>query len=254
MTQYKVDYLLLLSVIIPLSISCQHNPSSSSIESSPEIISSPTPPIPVVSAEDKKKAANLRQIGLQYRQQGQIEKAINSLQESVNLDPQNLSGLVVLGWTYHLNQQGNRATETLKNALKVDKNHVPALNALGIVYLVNNDLDKAVEIHNKAIDLKPDNEIAHYNLSLAYHRLQQPEQAEIHGEKATELEPNNPHSWVALALVYQQKSDLNLAIKTYKKAMVLDSRYGQIEFLNHLEQAGFSQEQIEKTKNILMNI
>ncbi len=251
---YKAYYTLLFFVIIPVCISCQNNTQSPSVESSPVIVPSPTPTIKPISPEDKKKSATLRQMGLQYRQQRQIQKAINSLEESVKLDPQNLSGLVVLGWTYHLNQQGDRATETLQNALKVDKNHVPALNALGIVYLVNNDLDKAVEIHNKAIHLKPDNEIAHYNLSLAYHRVQQPEQAEIHGKKATELEPNNPHPWVALALVYQQKDDLKSAKNTYKKAISLDSRYRQIEFLNHLEQAGFSNEQIKETKNILSNL
>ncbi|MDJ0510154.1 MAG: tetratricopeptide repeat protein [Crocosphaera sp.] len=143
------------------------------------------------------------------------------------------------------------ATKTIKNALQIDDNHVPALNALGIVYLVNGDLDKAIETHTKAINLKPDNEIAHYNLSLAYHLLEQPDKAQIHGKKATELEPSNPHTWVALSLVYKQQNDLKLAKKTYNKAIALDRRYQQSEFLNHLEMAGFNQEQIEETKKNL---
>ncbi|MDJ0598441.1 MAG: tetratricopeptide repeat protein [Crocosphaera sp.] len=254
MTKYKTYFLLLFSVIIPICISCKNKIPSPSVESSPIIVSSPTPTIKPVSPEDKKKAASFREMGLNYRQQGQIQKAINALEASVSLDPQNLSGLVILGWTYHLNKQGDMAKKTLQNALKVDNNHIPALNALGIVYLVNNDLEKAVETHNKAINLKPDNEIAHYNLSLAYHRLQQTSQAELHGKQATLLEPNNPHPWVALALVYQQKNDLDLAKRTYQKAIALDSRYRQINFLNHLEMAGFSTEQIEETKNLLTNL
>ncbi|MGK7942456.1 MAG: DUF5615 family PIN-like protein [Crocosphaera sp.] len=96
-----------------------------------------------------------------------------------------------------------------------------------------------------------DNEISHYNLSLAYHRLQQPAQAQIHGKQATVLEPNNPHTWVALALVYKQKNDLELAKKNYNKAIALDGRYGQHKFLDNLERAGFTQEQIQETKTIL---
>jgi Flp pilus assembly protein TadD len=106
------------------------------------------------------------------------------------------------------------------------------------------------ETHTQAATLKPDNEIAHYNLSLAYQRLGQSEQAIAAAQTATELEPGNPHPWVALALAYWSADNQAPAIANYRQALSLDGRYTSRTYLDHLEQAGFSQEQIETTEAI----
>ncbi len=93
MNKYQTHYFLIISVIIFPCIGCQRKALLPSVDSSPIIISSPTPTVNIVSPENRKKAAQLRQLGLEYRQQGQIKQAIKSLNESVTLDPQNLSGL-----------------------------------------------------------------------------------------------------------------------------------------------------------------
>jgi Tfp pilus assembly protein PilF len=204
------------------------------------------PPSPkIIPKRDIKSANEYRQLGLDYRKQGNLVKAIQSLEKSVILDPQNISGKVILGWTYHLAKQEQKATQVLLNVLQVEPNNILALNALGIVYLVEGNLEKAVETHTKAAQLKPDNEIAHYNLSLAYHRLQEYEQAIAHAQKATTLEPNNPHPWVALAMIAWSQNKQLEAQKTYNKAISLDSRYQERVYLEHLQEAGFSAEQIE---------
>lgn len=208
------------------------------------------------SDEDLAQAAKYRQQGLDYRGQKRYEEAIEVLQLAVNLDPKNLSGRVILGWTLHLAGQAEAASEALQQALEQDASHVPALNALGIVYLVEGQLELAVETHTRAITLKPDNEIGYYNLSLAYHRLQDYEQAMINAEQATILEPGNPHPWVALAIARwghqaenTQDTD-NIAQEAYQQAIDLDPRYLEFWFLDHLQQAGFSSEQIQTTDQL----
>ncbi len=207
------------------------------------------PPLP--SAEDKAIASTLRARGLTLRDQGQIEAAIATLQESVTLDPTHLPGYVILGWTQHLATRRDEAKTTLLNALASDPNHVPALNALGIVYLVDGELDKAVETHTHALTLKPDNKIAAYNLSLAYQRLQQYDAAITHALLATELEPYNPHPWMALAIAHRSSNNLDEALRAYRQALTLDIRYGDRAYLDHLEQAGFSSDQIRLTATLL---
>lgn len=206
--------------------------------------------LPPPSAEDQARAAALRAEGIALRNQGQREAAIATLQEAVVLDPEALGGYVILGWTQHLADQQSAAATTLLKALNRDANHVPALNALGIVYLVDGQLEAAVETHRQAQTLAPDNEIAAYNLSLAYQRLQTFDQAIEQATLATELEPNNPHPWVALAIAYYSNTDIDQAQQAYSQAQQLDSRYSDRGFLNHLEQAGFSPEQIELTAEV----
>ena len=215
---------------------------------------SPTLPASSISPAAKINAAKLRQLGLQYRQQGRYSEAIASLEKATLLEPQNLSGQVLLGWTLHIAGRETPAMKILQQVLEKDFNYIPALNALGIVYLVSGNLSAAVTTHERARKLKTDNEIAYYNLTLAYHRLGQYDLAIARGKQATVLEPANPHPWVALALVYWEQGTKKQAQKTYNRAVQLDSRYRQSAFLSNLKQAGFSSEQIETTRKILDNI
>ena len=194
---------------------------------------------------DAATAERYRQEGLAYRQAGSLDAAIATLKIATALDPLNPNSYVILGWTQHLAGHRGLAIQALQTALRQDPDSVPALNALGIVYLVNGDLDRAVATHQQAVDLQPDNETAHYNLSLAYQRQGNWEAAIAHGQTAADLQPTNPHKWVALALAYWSKGDTAEALQAYQQAVQRDGRYRQGAFLGHLEQAGFSPQQIE---------
>jgi tetratricopeptide (TPR) repeat protein len=218
-------------------------------EPTAKIIISPSPS-PIISPSDIKAANRYRQLGLQYRQQGDFVKSIEALKKSVQLNPNHLDSRVILGWTQHLAKQPLAAQKTLEATIKIAPNHVPAYNALGIVYLVAGNLQQAVKTHSKAAELKPDNEIAYYNLSLAYHRLKDFDSAIANAQKAVKLEPNNPHPLVALAMIYLDQGDPKKAQDTYRQAISLDGRYRQKWFLGHLSEAGFSQEQIKLVEKL----
>lgn len=196
-------------------------------------------------------AGEYRTLGLSYRASERYTDAIAALKKSVELEPKNLGGRVMLGWTQHLAGLEDAAATTLIQVLCQDPAWVPALNALGIVYLVSGKLNWAVAVHAWAAFLDAKNEVANFNLSLAFHRLQRYESAILTAQKAATLEPNNPHPLVALALAYWDSGDRTSAKLAYRKAQNLDLRYGDRSFLNHLKKAGFSLEQIETTKQIL---
>lgn len=196
-------------------------------------------------------ASEYRALGLSYRARERYPEAIGLLKKSVEIEPQNLSGWVMLGWTQHLAGQENAAVSSLIQALVRDPTSVPALNALGIVYLVSGELTAAVVAHTWAAILKPENEIAYYNLSLSFHRLRLYESAIVTANKAATLEPTNPHPLVALAIAHWDKGDRTAAQQAYGKARNLDSRYNNPAFLAHLQKAGFSSDQIQTTKRIL---
>lgn len=203
------------------------------------------------SASATPSASEYRQLGLTYRQQEQYPEAIAALQQAVVLDPENLAGRISLGWTQHLAGQGEAAMESLFQVLYRDPFSVPALNALGIVYLVNGHLMSEVMTHTWAATLKPDNEIAYYNLSLGLHRLGQYEWAVVMGNQAAALEPTNPHPPVAVAIAYWDAEQQTLAQEAYRQALALDGRYRDREFLNYLDEAGFSAEQIRTAQAVL---
>ena len=196
-------------------------------------------------------AGEYRALGLSYRASERYSEAIAALKKSVEIEPRNLSGRVLLGWTQHLAGQEEAATWSLLQALYLEPVSVPALNALGIVYLVSGQLNAAVFVHTWAAILEPENEIPYYNLSLAFHRLQSYDLAISTAKKAAVLEPYNPHPIVALAIAHWDKGDRTLAKQVYGKARNLDSRYSNLNFLVYLRKAGFSSDQIRTTERIL---
>lgn len=196
-------------------------------------------------------AADYRQQGLSLRNQERYPEAIAALQKAVDLEPENLSGRVLLGWTQHKAGQATAAAQTLATALEQNPFEVPTLNALGIVYLVNGQLEQAIAAHTWAMLLQPKNEIAYYNLSLAFERLQQYDWAIAAAQTAAQLEPDNPHPPVAAAIAHWGNRDLARAKAAYQQALALDARYGEASFLTYLNEAGFSQPQIQTAQQVL---
>ncbi len=195
-----------------------------------------------------------RQQGLNYRSQKLYPQAISALKKSVELAPQDLNGRIILGWTFHLAGQSQQAERSLVQAIYINPFSVQAANALGIVYLVRGDLGWAVVVHNWAAILKPDNEIAFYNLSLAYHRLGLFDLAIANADMAIKLEPDNPHPLVAKAMAAWGRnfeSDRLLAKQIFNQAISLDPRYADSGFLDYLNEAGFSSQQIKLSQQIL---
>ncbi len=199
-------------------------------------------------------AAEYRASGLAYRQQERYPEAIAALQKATELEPDNLSGWVLLGWTQHRAGQATAAVNTLVQSFSRNPFDVPTLNALGIVYLVGGQLDQAIATHSWAALLKPNNEIAYYNLSLALERLQQYEWAITMAQEAAKLEPTNPHPLVAAAISYWGQGDRTQAQQIYQQAINLDGRYADAGFLNYLDEAGFSADQIERSQEVLATV
>ena len=225
-----------------------------------------------------------RQRGLDYRNQGQLPEAIEALDQAVVLEPENLSGRVLLGWTLHLAGEERRATAILEENRRRDPFHLETLNALGIVYLVQGQLWAAAATHTWAGLLKPNNEVAFYNLSLAFQGLALYDWSIATAEYASLLEPQNPHPLVALALAYASRSSglgglgnyssgskaipnskanskaipnavdqssLQTILKTIlDKTIALDDRYQDLVFVENLQEAGVSEAQIAQVKDI----
>lgn len=202
----------------------------------------------------KRRANELRQQGLSYRQQQRFAEAINALEQAAQLDPEAIDGWIILGWTQHLDRKSPEAASSLWQAIYRRPTTTEAFNAIGIVYLVRGELPQAALLHSWAALLKTDNEIAHYNLNLTYQRQQQFDLALAHGELAASLEPTNPHPFVALAITHWLKGDRTQAKQAYQSALRLDGRYQSSEFLDHLTEAGFDNSQVQQAKQVLATV
>jgi Flp pilus assembly protein TadD len=159
-----------------------------------------------------------------------------------------------LGWTQHLAGEGEAAAKTLWQAIALKPRLVEAANALGIVYLVRGELSSAILTHQWATHLKANNEIAAYNLSLAYQLEKEFGLAIAYAKIAIDLEPQNPHPLISLAISHWEDGNSVEAKLAFQRAINLDSRYRNSQFLDFLQEAGFSNAQILTALAVLIAV
>ncbi len=145
--------------------------------------------------QDKQNAEAFFMLGMIYRAQGDKERAINSFQSAVELDPEIVDAWIILGdlfaekdfkiaekyydnairinpenvQTYHAKafylQNNNRIDEAIalyKIIISKDPNYSDAFLNSGILYLEKDSLDRAFESFNQMVSVEPENYLGYY--------------------------------------------------------------------------------------------
>lgn len=126
--------------------------------------------------EDPQAYINL---GNAYARQQQFDKAVDSYEKALALNPQ--SGMTVypaLGAAYFNRQQYNQALEYFKKSLEFSPDDSLRFYDIGNVYLQLEKCDLAIDAYRNAIANSTAFEEAHYNLAICYIRTDQKEKAQ----------------------------------------------------------------------------
>ncbi len=89
-------------------------------------------------------------------EQGNLQKALQYLQESFKMNPNNYETVRLLGVAYGQSGQHAKAVEFFEKALALQPNNADAMWNLGSAYYYIGQTEKANKMHQKAIQLKPE--------------------------------------------------------------------------------------------------
>ena len=173
-------------------------------------------------------------LGTLFVQQEDLEEGISALRRAKLLSPKEESAgiLFTLGSAYFRQKDYNAAVEELQAGLKLESNSPSALFDLGNSYFLLEKHGKAIANYEKAFNLgKEEFWPAINNIGLVKY-----EQGDIPGAIANwqtafsiDNEAAEPMLAVAVALYTEGEKDKGLALA--KKALSIDSRYRELEFL-----------------------
>ena len=90
-----------------------------------------------------------------------IDKEINELKE---INKKTDINYMLLGNNYSKNKEYNKAIESYEKAIKINPEYSSAFNNLGNVYSDNKEYNKAIESYEKAIKINPEDSNAYINL------------------------------------------------------------------------------------------
>jgi tetratricopeptide (TPR) repeat protein len=141
--------------------------------------------------ESTKGPVYFRNEGYDFIQSQEYEKAIDSLNKSIELSPKFPLSYYYRGYAYLREEDYDRAILDLEKSISLDPNLSDPYASLAIAQLELNDYEEAIRAATKAIILNPKDASSYYNRGLAYYYLKEYEKAYRDFDEALNLDPTN---------------------------------------------------------------
>ncbi|MGA2904394.1 MAG: tetratricopeptide repeat protein, partial [Candidatus Korobacteraceae bacterium] len=173
-----------------------------------------------------------------YDKPGNLDHAIQALQNSVQTDPRFALGYAQLGEAYRLKNRLDQnpnwlaeAEANCKKAAEID-NRIPAVHVtLARIHEMQGKHDLALQEFQRALDIDPHDAAALDGLAYAYEHSGRTADAEAAFQKAAALRPDFWDGYNELGNFYDRQSKFQQAIQQYEHALQLTPDNAQV-YLN----------------------
>jgi spermidine synthase len=162
------------------------------------------------------------------------DKAIVTFKRAAEIAPHSAIVHYNLGTIYYRQGQLDSALNELNEALLRKSRHASSYNTRGLVYFSMNKIDKAIDDFTKGIEFNPEYGHAYNNRGIAYAREGEYRDALNDFNRAIKLQPDYAEAYYNRGLLYQSGSEhlgetkeggLKNAIEDYTNAIVADPDY-----------------------------
>ena len=167
-------------------------------------------------------------LGMNFRDQGNTQRAINSFQTAVEKDSDFIDAWIMLGNLY--GDLGNEnALQCFDNVIRLDSNNLSAWHSKAY-FLQNNDrVNEALELYKKMHVLDAQYSDAYLNAGILYFTQDDLEKAQAEFEILSAVEPESAAAQYYLGLILEQNGDRAGAIQRLEQALALDANYRDAE-------------------------
>jgi tetratricopeptide (TPR) repeat protein len=192
--------------------------------------------IPYFSSRDENVESNLRseppsektersdlllKQGIDLWRKGYRDKAMESFDKSIELDPMNEQAWIKRGIAFGNQGEQNKAIECFRHSLEINQESAEAYHNLGVAFGHIGQYKDAEENFNKAIEKKPDHANAWLNMGTANLKLAKYIDALNCFNKAIELNPKDEIAWFSKGVALSEMKDDSEAIEYLRTAIEL---------------------------------
>lgn len=163
-------------------------------------------------------------MGKNFEEMGDINRAINSFQESSEIDPEMLDTWIKLG-QLHATVNTGLAEDFFNNAIELDSANTVALSAKAEYLWRQDKPQQALDLYKTAIRKDPMAETAYYNAGLVLMELDSVEQAYSHFNMAIENSPLYVGAYFYRGYASEVMGKKEEAKKDYEHALRLAPEY-----------------------------
>ena len=154
-----------------------------------------------------------------YKEKEEIDRGLEVYERGMELFPDNVNLLYSYGIYLEKIGKQEQAMATMQQVLNLEPDNAAALNYVGYTWADKNvHLDKAFEYIMRAVGLMPEDGYIRDSLGWVYFKRGDIDQAIIELERALELVESDPVIHEHLGDAYLQKGEDNKALSNYEKA------------------------------------
>lgn len=171
-----------------------------------------------------------------YKESGDTNKAISSLQTAIEQDPQMIDVFIDLGVIYAA-KNNTLAVQYYNNALKLDSKNYIALYDKAFFFQQRNRIDSAIPIYQNILKLFPNAAEVLYNLGAIEFAIKKNNSKAIeYFTQAIQQKPNYAEAYYARGIVQKEMHKKQEAINDFKECLKYKTNFEPaITELNELE-------------------
>ena len=198
----------------------------------------------------KEKIHSVIDLFANSKKQEAIDKANALIQDY----PKSFILLNLVGTFYKAIGMLDKAIQSFENAITINPDYAEAHNNLGVTLQELGRLDMAVKNYEKALDIKPDYAETHNNLGNILRELGQLDMAVKNYEKALAIKPDYAVAHYNLGIVLMEFGQRDTAVKSFEKALAIQPNYVKAHHsLSILKKFTENDSQITLMKSLLSN-
>ena len=177
-----------------------------------------------IVAKKPNEARALINLGIAYKNQGQLIKAIDVYKKAIKLNYKTFAAYNNLANVYLEQNEFDLAKNSFLKAIELKPDYAEGYGNLGVYYQTKGNKALAKRYYKKAIVLNPDLFDTLYNFTSILESEKNYKKALTFAKKLLELNPNSAAVNNLLANICRGTDNLSEAKKYYRKALKLDPR------------------------------
>lgn len=167
---------------------------------------------------DSKSAANLGNLGVIAKRQGDPAQAEDYFRRGLDQEPDNAALWVQLGDVLSAQQKEREAVEAYQKALGYNPRDFGTLFNLGTLLFNLDEMKQARRLLEQAVELKPDDGSANYNLALVLDEEKDLDRAQVHYLKALDRGVDSAHAHFRLTFMWARQGEREKALEHLQQA------------------------------------